>query len=158
MDTLFLRIFNVSITATWLVLALFIIRLFFKNAPKWLMNGLWGMVALRLLLPFSIESVFSVVPSRETIPSDILTSTVPRIDSGISFLNRAVNPLLEARSSAPSVVPPISDTASHPTSMSLSSALSLTEIASIVWIIGVTVMLLLAVFSYVGAAERPRND
>lgn len=157
MDTLFLRIFNVSITATWLVLALFVIRFLFKNAPKWLMNGLWGMVALRLLLPFSIESVFSVVPSRETIPQDILTSSIPRIDSGISFLNRAVNPILDARASGPSVVPPVSGSVSPPTSIAVSSALSLTEIASIVWIIGVAVMLLLAVVSYVRLRVQVRS-
>lgn len=69
----FSDILNVSITASWLVLAVLILRLLLKKAPKWTHVALWGLVAVRLLLPFSIKSIFSLIPSTQTVPSDILT-------------------------------------------------------------------------------------
>ena len=68
----FSNILNASITASWLILAVLCLRLFLKKAPKWTHVALWGLVALRLLLPFPIESVFSLIPSTETLPSEIL--------------------------------------------------------------------------------------
>ena len=70
---LFSDILNVSITASWLVLAVLILRLLLRKAPKWTHVALWGLVAVRLLLPFSIESVFSLIPSTETVPPEILS-------------------------------------------------------------------------------------
>ena len=69
----FSDILNISITASWLVLAVLILRLLLKKAPKWTHVALWGLVAVRLLLPFSIESIFSLIPSTETVPSEILS-------------------------------------------------------------------------------------
>ena len=51
MSGVFLKILNISIMAGWLILAVILIRLLFKKAPKWLTCLLWGLVALRLLLP-----------------------------------------------------------------------------------------------------------
>lgn len=65
---------NVSITASWLILAVILLRFLLKKAPKWIRVALWGLVAVRLVLPISIESSYSLVPSTETIPREILTS------------------------------------------------------------------------------------
>ena len=62
----FLEIVNISITAGWIVLAVLVLRLLFRKAPKWLNCVLWGIVALRLVFPFSIESVFSLIPSAQS--------------------------------------------------------------------------------------------
>lgn len=70
----FSDVLNVSITASWLVLAVMLLRLLLKKAPKWIHVALWGLVALRLLLPFSIESRFSLVPSTETVHTGSVTS------------------------------------------------------------------------------------
>ncbi|MBO4795212.1 MAG: hypothetical protein J5547_03935, partial [Clostridia bacterium] len=51
----------------WLVLAVTVLRLVFKKAPRWVFCVLWAMVALRLALPFSVQSPFSVVPSVNTV-------------------------------------------------------------------------------------------
>ena len=64
MGELFLGFVNKSISAGWLVLAVVILRPLLKKAPKWLNPVLWSMVGLRLILPFSIESVLSLIPSR----------------------------------------------------------------------------------------------
>lgn len=94
MSELFLTILNGSITASWLILAVLILRLVLKKAPKWVNVLLWSMVGLRLVLPISIESVLSLVPSAETVPMDIGMAVEPAIDSGIEAINHAVNPVL----------------------------------------------------------------
>ena len=93
MTNLFLKLLNMSISASWLVLAVLLLRLFFKKAPKWVNCLLWSIVALRLILPFSFESALSLIPSGEVIPPNIVTAQTPAIYSGISAVNSAVNPL-----------------------------------------------------------------
>ena len=94
MSELFLKIVNMSISAGWLVLAVLMLRLFLKKAPKWSMVALWGIVAARLLFPFSIESALSLIPSAETVTPEIMTDTAPTIQSGIPFINNTVNPII----------------------------------------------------------------
>ena len=94
MNELFLKIINMSISASWLVLALLILRFVLKKAPKWINVLLWGIVAIRLICPFSFESTLSLIPSAETIPLNIGMDTTPTINSGISAINNAVNPII----------------------------------------------------------------
>ena len=56
----FSNILNASIAASWMVLAVIVLRFLLKNAPKWSHVALWGLVALRLLLPFSTLKAISV--------------------------------------------------------------------------------------------------
>ena len=65
MAAVFLKLLNLSISASWLVLAVLVLRLISKRSPKWVNVLLWGIVALRLVLPFSIESALSLIPSAE---------------------------------------------------------------------------------------------
>ncbi len=80
MEAVFLKILNISITASWLALAVLLMRLVLKKAPKWLMVVMWAIVGLRLVLPFNFESVLSLIPSAETVPPEILYET--RFPSG----------------------------------------------------------------------------
>jgi len=68
----FPNILNASIAASWMVLAVLVLRFSLKKAPKWTRVALWGLVAVRLLLPFSIESAFSLIPSAQTVPEEVL--------------------------------------------------------------------------------------
>lgn len=68
----FPNILNTSIAASWMVLAVLVLRFALKKAPKWTRVALWGLVAVRLLLPFSIESTFSLIPSAQTVPEEVL--------------------------------------------------------------------------------------
>ena len=70
MDAVFIKLLNMSITASWLILAVVLLRFLLKKASKRVMGVLWGFVAIRLIFPFSLESVFSLVPSAEPIPQD----------------------------------------------------------------------------------------
>lgn len=103
MDVIFLELLNRSIAAGWLILAVMILRLLFKKAPRWMSCLLWGLVAVRLICPFSVESIFSLIPSAEIISQDTVSySPNPAIDSGIPAVNNAVNPLI-SQSLTPSV-------------------------------------------------------
>ncbi|MDE6675211.1 MAG: hypothetical protein K2K19_10445, partial [Acetatifactor sp.] len=66
-DIIFIQLFNMSVAAGWLILAVIALRLFMRKAPRWICCVLWAMVAVRLVCPVSLESVFSLVPSAETI-------------------------------------------------------------------------------------------
>ena len=87
MNELFLKIINMSISASWLILAVLILRLVLKKAPKWVNVLLWGIVAVRLICPLSFESALSLIPSSETIPLDIEMAAKPTIDSGVPAIN-----------------------------------------------------------------------
>ncbi len=63
MNELFLKIINMSISASWLILAVLILRLVLKKAPKWVNVLLWGIVAIRLICPITIESPISLIPN-----------------------------------------------------------------------------------------------
>ena len=92
MNDLFLKIINMSISASWLVLAVLLLRFVLKKAPKWVNVLLWGIVAVRLAFPFSIESALSLIPSAETVPMDIEMAVQPTINSGVPVINSMVNP------------------------------------------------------------------
>ncbi|MBQ2973276.1 MAG: hypothetical protein IJE19_02880 [Clostridia bacterium] len=67
---LFFWVVNTSISASFLVAAIIVLRLVLKKAPKAVFVVLWGLVALRLVCPFTLESAFSLIPSAETIPTE----------------------------------------------------------------------------------------
>lgn len=94
MESLFIKLVNLSITAGWLILAVLLLRLFLRRAPRWIFCLLWGIVGLRLVLPFSPESMFSLVPSAETIPETIMLDSAPAIDSGIGAIDRPMNHII----------------------------------------------------------------
>ena len=91
MDDVFLKLVNLSISASWLILAVLVLRVVLKKAPKWVMPLLWGVVALRLVCLFSIESALSLIPSAETIPTEIVTET-PEITKPRQMMSRASFP------------------------------------------------------------------
>ncbi len=69
---MFVELFNVSISASWLILTIVAVRLLFKKMPKALRCALWALVAIRLICPFSIQSALSLLPSAETVPEEAL--------------------------------------------------------------------------------------
>lgn len=71
MDTVFVNVFNMSITAGYVVIAVVLLRFLLQKAPKRYLSLLWGLVAFRLLCPFSFESVLSLIPSATTVTPDI---------------------------------------------------------------------------------------
>ena len=100
MGVIFLNLLNMSITASWLILAVLVIRLLFRRIPKWITCLLWGVVAIRLIFPFSIESVFSLQPSAEPIRTSTMVEGelipyVPSVDSNIGVVENTVKQILD---------------------------------------------------------------
>lgn len=87
MTEAFQRILNMSYSASWLIVAILGLRLMMRKMPKWGNVLLWGLVALRLLFPFSIESRFSMIPGRQTTEN---LPTMNYIDNPV-FNNSAVS-------------------------------------------------------------------
>ena len=142
MAAVFLKLLNLSISASWLVLAVLVLRLISKRSPKWVNVLLWGIVALRLVLPFSIESALSLIPSAETVsPAAVQFAPAPTITSGVSVIDNAVNPSLSEHFAA---VP----------TASVNPLYVWTEIAGWVWLIGLGAMLLYALVSYLRLRRR----
>lgn len=101
MDDVFLKLVNLSISASWLILAVLVLRIVLKKAPKWVMPLLWGVVALRLVCLFSIESALSLIPSAETIPSEIVTETREPVLYEQATLDIVTNPTLPSAAEVP---------------------------------------------------------
>lgn len=94
MSELFLKIVNMSISASWVVVAVLALRFCLKKAPKWVNVLLWGIVAVRMVFPFSIESVLSLIPSAETISPTIMMEQSPSVQTGVPALNHVINPVI----------------------------------------------------------------
>ena len=144
MAAVFLKLVNLSISAGWLVLAVLVLRPALKKAPGWARVLLWGVVALRLMLPFSVESALSLIPSAETIrPEVVQFDPRPTIDSGVPVLNEAVNPVLsEAFAADPAT--------------SINPLHAWTAVAAVVWLLGVAGMLCYALVSWLRLRRRVR--
>ena len=96
MSELFLKIVNMSISASWVVVAVLALRFCLKKAPKWVNVLLWGIVAARMVFPFSIESVLSLIPSAETISPTIMMEQSPSVQTGVPALNHVINPVISS--------------------------------------------------------------
>ena len=142
MSVIFLKLLNLSISASWLVLVVLVLRLVLKRAPKWVNVLLWGMVALRLMVPFSIESALSLIPSAETLSPEVVRfDPAPTTTSGVEFIDNAVNPSLsESFAAAPLA--------------SVNPLYVWTYLAGWVWLIGLAAMLAYALVSYLRLRRR----
>ena len=67
LDVVFSLVLTMSLSASWIAAAVLLLRLCLKRAPKWVNVLLWGIVAVRLVLPVSIESPLSLLPRTEAI-------------------------------------------------------------------------------------------
>ena len=136
MTALFLKVVNMGIAAGWLVLAVLLLRLVLKRAPKWIHVLLWGIVALRLLCPFFLESPWSLIPSAETVSPGIMLDPTPTIQTGILAINSAVNPVISQSFT------PEPWASANPLQIVI-------PVLAVIWVIGVAAMVLYAVVSYV---------
>ncbi len=135
LEELFLKILNMGIAAGWLVLAVLVLRLILKRAPRWANVVLWGLVALRLLCPVSPESALSLIPSAETVSPDIMMEPLPGIQTGIPVVNRIVNPAIRQS------LAPVPGASVNPLQIWIPAL-------ALFWIIGVAALLIYTAISY----------
>ena len=135
MTDLFLKIVNMSISASWLVLAVLLIRFVFKKAPKWGNVLLWGIVAVRLICPLSIESALSLIPSAETIPQEVLSGPSFDVQTGIAPVDNRINDYLGDRYFEGVTVP-------------ANNGSNVMTVLTIVWLVGVLILVTYTAISY----------
>ena len=135
MSELFLKFVNMSISAGWIVLAVLVLRLLLKKAPKWITVLLWGIVAVRLICPFSLESALSLIPSAEVVTSDIMLDRTPAIDTGVSIINQVVNPIIS------SSFTPDPATSANPLQLWIPTF-------ALFWLVGIAALLIYTLVSY----------
>jgi len=140
----FLRVLNMSISAGILALVVLLARcLLAKRAPKRLFPILWGLVGIRLMLPFTVKSVMSLLPSAEVIPPEILLSETPALQTGVTVID------MTSASAMSSLAPAVGDSA-NPLQV-------WTAVGAAVWIAGAALMLLYAVVSTWRLRHRMRE-
>ena len=144
MTDIFLGFLNRSLAAGILILAVVLVRLVFKKAPRWLLCALWALAAVRLVCPVSIESVLSLIPSAEPVQPEIIVSAQPAITSGIPAVDAIVNPPLAA--------------AFTPSPAQSANPLQIwTFLAACVWLAGIAALLLYAAVSALRLRLRVRT-
>lgn len=135
MRELFLKILNMSISATWVVLAVVVLRLILKKAPKWVNVLLWGMVAVRLICPISLESVFSLIPSAQTLPEEVISGPSFEVQTGVAIVDNPVNNYLDDRYFEGVTVP-------------ANNGFHVMTVLSVIWMFGMAGMLAYTLISY----------
>jgi beta-lactamase regulating signal transducer with metallopeptidase domain len=134
MSELFLTVLNMSLTASYVILFVIFVRLPLKKAPKFISYAIWGVVAFRLIIPISFESMFSLMPrntSAVPIPHDIIYQQSPQINSGIKAVDSFIREALPAPAIGASVNP----------------LQIYTEIGAYIWVLGITALLVYSLAS-----------
>lgn len=140
LDRLFLSVLNMSITASFVIFGVLLVRFFLKKAPKIFSYALWAIVLFRLICPFSFESAVGLLPVNTTpIPQDIIYQAQPQIDTGIPGINNSINPLLPA--------PPQTVTSVNPLQIWV-------FIGSRIWLAGMAVLLIYSMLQLVRLKRR----
>ena len=132
MQSFFYGLARQSLTAGWMILALLVLRPLLKKAPRAVSCLLWGLAAVRLVFPFSLESRVSLVPQQIAAPVRV-TPIDPTYFAG---------PTIQTGAPAAAQV--------------VSRGISWREVVPWVWLIGVAVMGIYALVSYLRLARRVR--
>ena len=154
MEGAFLQAVNLSVSASYIVLALLLIRLLIRRAPRWISCALWGLVALRLVCPFSLESALSLQPSAQTVSPAIIADEAasgPIIHSGFVVIDEPANRALDSviRRSAQTIDAPVADAASAP-----SPVAAVVSVCAVLWLTGAAAMLLTGLVGYLHLRRR----
>lgn len=144
MDKLFITIVNNGLVASWIILVVIVLRKLLNRIPKWVNCLLWGLVAIRLAIPFSIESIFSLIPSANPVPADIEYAKIPKIDSGMHAVNMVINPVLENHFAVKEIA-------------SVNPIQVIIFITSYIWLIGVIGLLIYAFVSFIMLKRQVKN-
>lgn len=135
MNAVFLKILNMSIASGWVIIAVMVLRLLLRRVfPRRIWCWFWGMTAIRLLFPFSVESAYSLIPSVQTIQTAVYAHR-PYIETGISVVDRSVNGIL-------------GDRYYEGVTVETGNFSRILNVLSIIWIIGIVVFVFYGVISY----------
>ncbi len=152
-EQIFITVLNMSITGSYIIAAILLLRLLLRKAPKIFSYCLWAVAGLRLLCPFSFASVLSIfnlfpapsdtssignATSNGYIPQDIALMQIPEIETGIPAADTVINTVLPSAEPAASVNP-----------MQIILAVS-----SVLWLIGIAAMGVYGIVSLIKIKSR----
>lgn len=104
MTDVFYKILQMSISASWLILAIVVLRIFLKKVPRKIICFLWALVAIRLVCPFAIESRFSLIPDTQGIFADyenqLENAGTDNVNAGLQDMSGAVGGALDNEGAA----------------------------------------------------------
>ena len=135
MENIFIKLLNISVSASWLILVVIALRLLMRKAPKYIRCILWAMVGARLMLPVLPVSIFSLAPSKELLPPQMLYSQSPTINTGITPVDELINPV-------------VTESLSPNPGDSVNPLQVWMYLAAIIWIAGVAIMAVYSAVSY----------
>lgn len=142
MDKLFLQIINMSITSSYVILFVIILRFLLKKSPKVFSYGLWSIVFLRLVFPFSFESIFSLISiNTKTIPQEIIYTQAPQINSGIGAIDRALNNYLPS---------PVAGASVNPIQIKI-------FLGQIIWLMGIGILIIYTIYTTIRLSKRLKS-
>ncbi|TCL57509.1 beta-lactamase regulating signal transducer with metallopeptidase domain [Kineothrix alysoides] len=142
MEILFLKLLNMSISASWMILAVIVLRGVLYRAPKSMRRLLWLLVGIRLICPFSIESAVSLIPNTEAVQAErIYFSDAPVTDTESAIIEAADSSI-------------ITDTAAAAPGASMNPFQIVIFMAAAAWIIGMLIMFLYTVVSWMSLRRR----
>lgn len=148
MEQLFEQLLNMSITGSYVIVFIIVARLFLRKVPKIFSYALWSVVLFRLLCPFSIESIFSFIPSEvQSSPLNKLYTQTPQISNVINS------------SDIISTVP-IPAPAVPATSVSITPANSTDvwiNIGQYIWLVGIALLLIYSIVATVRLSQNLRT-
>lgn len=143
MENVFLQILNNAITVSILILVIILVRVLCRKMPKWITCLLWILVAAKLMMPFPVESIFSLVPTSEPIPAGIAMESNPHISSGIENVDNLINPALQQHFA------PDKTASANPLQVWM-------YVGTVVWLAGTAALLLYALVAYVTVKWKVR--
>lgn len=145
MEKLFINIVQMSIPASYLILAVLFVRFLLRKAPKSMRSFLWLLVGIRLLFPFTVESIFSLIPSTPAAEELIYPPAVP---------NENIAP--EIANMEPLVSQPVPDTFTPAATKQISRTQAAVQVGTKLWIIGIAMMLGYMCISWIRLKRRVR--
>ena len=139
MSSVLLKLFDMSVAAGWLVLAVLMVRTLLKKAPRALVCVLWALVGIRLVCPFSIESALSLIPRTEPVTISVASSRFPIVSTTTETPPQVVDIYYES-----GIVPTIHFD-------------GVMAVLGVLWLVGVFAMLAYMLISYICLRVRVRE-
>lgn len=148
MNGLFQSILQMSITGSFVILFVYLVRLLLKRAPKIYSYVLWAVVLFRLLCPVTLTSSVSLVPEEIASPQMQVHEIVEESElPGSEEHQEMVPSLMPEESKLPEVAMEEKKIVSPEVKLTLALAMSGWDVAAIGWMLGVILMACYSVFS-----------
>lgn len=142
-ETVFLKILNMSVTASYVILAVILVRLLLKRVPKVLSYALWSVAAFRLVCPVSFSSVISIFnigalwAQRSGESGNV---TQPSVNSGNSMANTQLYAAPSININSSTAIAEVHS--ADPMQIVLTTAV-------VLWCLGMAAMLVYSIISYI---------